>query len=571
MHGVAARRAAHEARKPCPALVPLTDVVTSPGLRTVAKGVGAVAALIAVITLLARLAGFGRNLVFARTVGTTCIGDTYVAANTVPNIIFEIVAGGALASLVVPMLSGAIASGDHERARRTASSLLTWTILILVPVSGLLALMARPLAEALLSGSSCSGAVELGTRMLLVFAPQVVLYGVGIVLTGILQAHGRFAGPALAPLLSSIVVAVAYLLYRLSAGVPDSVDDLATGSELILSVGTTIGVVVLALVLLIPLRGTGLRLRPSVGFPAGVAPRVRRLAAAGIATLAAQQVAVVVAIRLANDGAPEGTQVLYLLAMTVFLLPWGAVAVPLATSAFPRLSASCERGDEPSYRATLAPTAAAVLIGCLVGSAAMIAVAEPAARIFVQGTGVPDADLTVARLAATIVAFAPGLAGYGLVAMLTRALYARGLWKEPTLAVVGGWFLTVAADIGLAAALPETARGVALAAGHSLGVIVAGIALIVMTVRSAGPESLGGLARVGSVALVAVAAAGMSGRLLAEAWDGGGVFLAVLQVLAVGTVVLLVAGATMMVLARESMRAVLRGLRRPDIVQEEVQ
>ena len=545
--------------------------MSSPGLRTVAKGIGAAAALIAVLTLLARLAGFGRNLVFARTVGTTCIGDTYVAANTVPNIIFEIVAGGALASLVVPMLSGAIASGDHERARRTASSLLTWTVIILVPISGLLALLARPLAEALLSGSSCSGAVELGTRMLLIFAPQVVLYGVGIVLTGILQAHGRFAGPAVAPLLSSVVVAVAYLLYRLSAGVPDSVDDLASGSELILSLGTTIGVVVLALVLLIPLRSTGLRLRPSVGFPAGVAPRVRRLAAAGIATLAAQQIAVVVAIRLANDGAPEGTQVLYLLAMTVFLLPWGAVAVPLAISAFPRLSASAERGDEDSYRKTLAPTAAAVLIGCLLGSAAMIAVAEPAARIFVQGTGVPDADLTVTRLSDTIVAFAPGLAGYGLVALLTRALYARGLWKEPTLAVVGGWLLTVAASIGLAAALPETARGVALAAGHSTGVLVAGLALIVMTVRSAGRESLGGLARIGAAAVVAVILASSAGRGLAEVWDSGGVILAVVQVLSAGVVVLLIAAAVMMVLARASMRAVLRGLRRPDTVPEEVQ
>lgn len=543
--------------------------MTSPGLRTVAQGVGAAAALIAVITLLARLAGFGRNLVFARTVGTTCVGDTYVAANTLPNIVFEIVAGGALASLVVPMLSGAISSGDHERARRTASSLLTWTILILLPVSGVIALLARPLSEALLSGSSCSGAAELGSRMLLIFAPQIVLYGVGIVLTGILQAHGRFAGPALAPLMSSVVVAGVYLLYRLSAGVPESVDDLSTTSELILSVGTTVGVLALAATLLIPLRSTGLRLRPSLGFPAGVAPRVRRLAAAGIATLAAQQIAVVVAIRLANDGAPEGTQVLYLLAMTVFLLPWGALAVPLATSAFPRLSAAYERGDEQSYRSTLAPTTAAVLIGCLFGSAAMFAVAEPAARIFVQGTGVPGSQLAVDRLADTIVAFAPGLAGYGLVALLTRALYARGLWRGPTLAVVGGWLLTVAADIALAATLPDTARGVALAAGHSLGVIAAGIALVAVTVRSAGRASLIGLSRAGAAALVAAAGAAAAGRLLADAWDGGQVLLAVLQALSVGVVVLLVGGAIMMVLAREASRAVLRGLRRPDTVQEE--
>lgn len=530
----------------------------------VVRGVGAAAALIAVITVLARLAGFGRNVVFARTVGATCVGDTYVAANTIPNIIFEIVAGGALASLVIPMLSGAIASGDSERAERTASSLLSWTILILLPISGLIALLAKPLSEALLSESSCSGAAELGSRMLLVFAPQVMLYGIGIVLTGILQAYGRFTMPALAPLLSSLVVAGVYVTYRLSSGVPDSIKDLGTSSELILSVGTTIGVVVLAMVLLIPLRATGLRLRPSLRFPAGIGPKVRRLAMAGTATLAAQQIAVVVAIRLANDGAPAGTQVLYLLAMTVFLLPWGALAVPLATSAFPRLSAAYERGDEHSYRTTLAPTTSAVLIACLVGSAAMIAVAEPAARVFVQGTGVPDSDQTVIHLAGTIVAFAPGLAGYGMVALLTRALYARGLWKAPTVAVVGGWMLTVFASIWLAAAFPDTSRGLALAAGHSIGVLVAGAALIAVTVHSAGREAVRGLTRIGAAGLFAAILAAGAGRTLAENWDSGGVGMAVVQGLSAAILVFLITVISMMLLVGGPIRDVLTGLRRPE-------
>ena len=76
------------------------------------------AALITVLTVLARLAGFGRNLVFARTVGFNCLADTYFTVNTVPNILYEIVAGGALASLVVPLLAGAINRGDSEHADR---------------------------------------------------------------------------------------------------------------------------------------------------------------------------------------------------------------------------------------------------------------------------------------------------------------------------------------------------------------------------------------------------------------------------------------------------------------------
>ena len=74
--------------------------------RRAAQGVAGAAALIAVLTMLARLAGFGRTLVFTNTVGADSTGDTYLAANNVPNIVFEVVAGGALAALVVPMLAG---------------------------------------------------------------------------------------------------------------------------------------------------------------------------------------------------------------------------------------------------------------------------------------------------------------------------------------------------------------------------------------------------------------------------------------------------------------------------------
>ncbi len=183
--------------------------------------------------------------------------------------------------------------------------------------------------------------MALAARFLLVFAPQVVLYGIGIVLTGVLQAHRRFAGPAIAPLLSSVVVVGAYLLFAAIGGSSD-VEDLTTPAELVLSVGTTLGVVVLSLSLLVPLRGLRLGLRPALRFPVGAAPRVRRLALAGVLTLAGQQLVAVVAIRLANDGTPDGTQVVYAAGLTLFLVPWAALAVPLATSAYPGLS---ERAD----------------------------------------------------------------------------------------------------------------------------------------------------------------------------------------------------------------------------------
>jgi putative peptidoglycan lipid II flippase len=532
----------------------------------VATGVAAAALLISVLTLLARMAGFGRTLVFTNTVGAGSTGDTYLAANSVPNIVFEVVAGGALAGLVVPMLAGGIATGDREQVRRTASALLGWTLLLLVPLAGLLALLARPIAEVLLGADGTDPAkVDLAARFLLVFAPQVVLYGIGIVLTGVLQAHRRFAGPALAPLLSSLLVAAAYLLFA-GIGGGQQVEDLSTPAELVLGVGTTLGVVVLSLSLLLPLRGLRLGLRPALRFPVGAAPRVRRLAVAGVLTLAGQQLVAVVAIRLANDvGAPDGTQVAYFAGLTVFLLPWAALAVPLATSVYPGLSERAELRDERGFRRTLAPVVVLTVVSSAVAAAGLVAVSGPLARVFFAAD---DDGSAAAALQPTIVAFAPGLLGYGLVALLSRALYARGLWRAPTVCVAGGWLVAVVADVVLARALPAADRAMALGAGHTVGVTVAGLALLVVVRTVAGAGALAGLARTGLPALLAAVLGGGAGLLVARALgahpvpDDGVLAALGVGVLAGGTV-LVVAAATMMGTARRPLLAAVRGLRTP--------
>src|SRR4051794_15867713 len=459
---------------------PPADVST----RQAVRGVAGAAALIAGLTVLARLAGFGRTLAFTNTVGADSTGDTYVAANTVPNIVFEIVAGGALASLVVPMLAAGIAAGNHEQVRGTASALLGWTVLVLAPLAVVIALFAEPIASLLLAGRG-PDEVALASRFLLVFAPQVVLYGIGIVLTGVLQAHRRFAGPAIAPLLSSLVVAGAYLLFAGMGGARE-VDRLSTPAELVLGVGTTLGVVALSLSLLVPLRRLRLGLRPSLRFPVGAAPRVRRLALAGILTLAGQQLVAVAAIRLTGGDAPDGSLVVYGAGLTLFLVPWAALAVPLATSSYPGLSERAELGDDTGYARALAPVTALVVTATAGAAALLIAVAGPIARVFLSS----GTDAGVAALRDTTIAFAPGLVGYGLVAVLTRALYAQGIWKAPTVCVVGGWLVATVADVVLAGALPAADRAAALGAGHTLGVTVAGIALLVVVARTAPAGSL---------------------------------------------------------------------------------
>ena len=530
--------------------------------RQLARGVAGAAALIAVLTLLARLAGFGRTLVFTNTVGAGSTGDTYLAANNVPNIVFEVVAGGALASLVVPMLAGGIATGNRDQVRRTASALLGWTLLVLTPLAVLVAVFAEPIARLLL-GAGDEAEVGLAARFLLVFAPQVVLYGVGIVLTGVLQAHRRFAGPAIAPLLSSVVVAGAYLVFAGIGGSGD-VADLSTPAELVLGVGTTLGVVALSLSLLVPLRGLRLGLRPTLRFPVGAAPRVRRLALAGVLTLAGQQLVAAVAIRLANDGTPDGTQVVYAAGLTLFLVPWAALAVPLATSVYPGLAERAEEGDEAGFRRALAPVAVFTVATAAVAAALLVAVSGPMARVFLAR----GSDDVVGALRDTIVAFAPGLVGYALVALLTRALYARGLWKAPTVCVVGGWLLAVVADVVLSAVLPPEDRGWALGAGHSLGVTVAGLGLLVVVARVAGGPALHGLPRTGVVALLAAGLGGAAGLAVSRALGSdpvpdGGVFAAIGAGALAGGAVLLVAAAVMMGGARGPLTAAFRALRAP--------
>jgi putative peptidoglycan lipid II flippase len=186
---------------------------TSPRAGSAAPGVFAAAGLIAAVTLAARVFGFGRWLVFSQSVGTTCVGSVYQAANQLPNVVFEVAAGGALAAVVVPIIAGQLARADHAGATQTASAMLTWTLTVLVPLSILLAAAAGPLSTLMVDGQRCSGSTDVMASMLVVFAPQIALYGVAIVLAGVLQAHRRFLAAALAPLLSSVVVMAAYLLY----------------------------------------------------------------------------------------------------------------------------------------------------------------------------------------------------------------------------------------------------------------------------------------------------------------------------------------------------------------------
>ncbi|MPZ28519.1 MAG: virulence factor MviN [Micromonosporaceae bacterium] len=480
------------------------------GVRT-ARIAGA-AALIAGLTVVARVAGFGRTVVFAWAVGDNDLGDIYLAANLIPNIVFEIVAGGALASLVVPLLAGAVAAGDRAAVVRTTSALLTWAVVLLVPLAGGLALAAGPVIEALARDAE-PAQVTAGARMLRVFAPQLPLYGIGIVLAGVLQAHRRFAWPVLAPLLSSVTVAIAYLTFVAVDGRGTDVAGLSPPGLLVLAVGTTLGVVVLAGCLVPPVLRLGVRVRPLWRFAADARARLGGLAAAGAVTVAVQHLALLVVMWRGLAG-PEGTWVLFTLAQTVFLVPWAVLAVPVATAAYPGLAEAAATGRAERYRATLASTTRAALLLSALGAAGLVALAVPIATLV--GLVMPGAGLdSVDRLAAGIAGFAPGLVGYGLFAVLSRALYARGDTTAAALAAAAGWAAVAGSAVGLAAVLPDGQRVPALAVANAVGMTVLGAGLLAGVLRGAGRAALAGLPRTALVVVPAGGAAAVAGWAVA--------------------------------------------------------
>jgi putative peptidoglycan lipid II flippase len=546
---------------------------TEPGpQRQAGRGIGRAAVLIGGITVLARVVGFGRQLVFAHTVGSTCLGTAYATANQVPNIIYDIVLGGALTSAVVPVLAVAAVGRTAGRApgpaqagpaqagtaradaetSQIASALLTWTVVLLTPASILLVAVSGPLTSLLLAGvPGCRPAAstqEVSSQMLAVFAPQILLYGLAVVLYGILQAHRRFTAPALAPVLSSLVVIAAYAAFvPLGGSFRNHLSALPLPAELMLSVGTTAGVAALGLTALGPALRLRLRLRPTLRFPAGVARRVRGLAAVGVAALVAQDASLLVVIVLANGHQGQGALVLYNYGWQMFFVPYAVLAVPIATSAFPALSAA----DGTGFDRTAAASTRAVMLVSWLGAALLVGAALPASRLF----ALPPAGAR--QLAVIFAAFAPGLVGYGLAANLSRVLFACRRSRLAAVALVAGWLVVIVADLAIVPAVPARLVVPALGLGNTIGLTVAGLALVAAVRSVRGGAALRGSGRAALAGLGGAVAAGAAGASLSAAISARGALpnaaVAVLACLAAtaafGAVVLVLDGRDLRALA----------------------
>jgi putative peptidoglycan lipid II flippase len=498
------------------------------------RGVASTAAVLAALTLASRLLGFGRWLVFSKTVGDTCLGDVYTATNKLPNVLFEIVAGGVLAGVVVPVVARHLGAGRDTEAARTTSALLGWTLVVLTPAA-LVALVGAPLYARVFVSSSCAGGVGVGAALLMIFAPQVWLYGLAVVAAGVLQAHHRFVAAALAPLLSAAVVIAAYLVFAAVAS-PAGVDDpaLLSGTAVaVLGWGTTAGVVVLAATTVVPLSRLGVRLRPTLRFAPGDAGQIGRIAGAGVVGLVAQQLTTLFAVWVAQRSGDPGAVTRNEWANAVYLLPYAVLVAPLLQVVFPRLTEVADEGWDATAT-TLRSVGRPVVVLAGLGAAVLAATAVPVARVFVLGPGSGRTE----ALALPIAAFAPAVLGFSLLGLANRVLLSHRRARATGVMTVTGW-LVVAVGVGVTAALDlGSATVTGIAAATSVGMAAGAVVGWVAIRRAAGGVRFGlgrTLAAVLPLSVVVGVLVGWPARAAAEL-SLGPALLAALAAAAVATV-----------------------------------
>lgn len=465
------------------------EISATQGAKTGAS-LGAKAGQVGTFTLASRLLGFLRWVVQAATVGSGAMAGAYSSANQIPNVFYEVVVGGALAGTVVPLLAGAIAHGQREKVRETASGLLGLTLAVLVPLAVLMALFAEPLAQLLVTSDTRMGADKAaiaywgGSHQLVVaflrmFALQIPLYGLGVVLTGVLQAYNRFTWPALAPIFSSLVVMLTYGIYG-------ALIDAGHYAQAVLTLGwgTTAGVAALSLPLLWPVHRLGLGLRARLRLPAGTFTQLRSLAGAGIAALIAQQISVLTVVAVARRYGSAGTIAIYQYTQAIYVLPYAVLAVPLATVVYPQLAARlAAKHVSRETKDLIANSTALVTLAACVGSGALMLGAPVAQQVFGLITAVD-------YMGAALVAFAPGLVGYALIYQLTRVLYVLDAARSAALATCLGWLVVAGASWVFSANAKGSAVLVYLGAASSAGMSLAGVALALVLARRVGARAL---------------------------------------------------------------------------------
>jgi putative peptidoglycan lipid II flippase len=383
--------------------------------------------VMAVGTLLSRVSGFGRVFAMAYAFGfvRTRLTDTYNLANTTPNIIYDLVLGGVLSATLLPVFVHRLSADDEDDAWRSISAVVTVVVVVLVGITAAFALLAPWIVRLYTLGNHGRDAGDqraVATYLLLLFAPQVFFYGIVTLTTAILHARRRFAAPMFAPIFNNLIV-IAVLL-----SVPHVAHSLQLHAIrhdhralLLLGLGTTAGVVAMALVQFPALRGARARLRPVWAPGDELVRTVLRLSGWTFGFSVLNQIALWVALVLANrhTGDLSAYQAAY---SYFFLLPYGIFAVSLMSALQPDLAERWAQADTDGYRQRLSVgirTISAVIVPAAVG---YVVLAEPIVKLLLQHGRFTAHDT---HTTATVLAvMAVGLPAFSVYLLLMRAYQA---------------------------------------------------------------------------------------------------------------------------------------------------
>ena len=386
-------------------------------------------------TAVSRATGFARTVLIATALGSALFADAYTVANTLPNILFILLIGGALNAVFVPQLARAMAH-DTDGGTAFTDRLLTVTLVGLLAVTGAAWVGAPAIVDlyADFSGAQRDLTITFARYCL----PQIFFYGAFTMLGQILNARGSFAPMAWAPVVNNLVVVATFGLYLGIAGTANRAEELSASSTRLLGLGTTAGIAIQAAALIPFLYSAGFRWRPRFDWRGAGLNKLARLAGWMVAVVVVTQLGYLVVTRLATQAsvAAERTGIAfgvgysaYSNAHLLWLLPHSIVAVSLLTAVLPRMSRAASIGSIDAVRDDLARAMRATAV-LTVPAALFFLVLGPqvATSIFLHGQMTVNDTYAIGYM---LSAFGLGLIPFSAQYLMLRTFYALDDAKTP--------------------------------------------------------------------------------------------------------------------------------------------
>jgi putative peptidoglycan lipid II flippase len=382
--------------------------------------------------LVSRATGFVRTAALGAVLGAGLAGDAYATATMLPGIVYEVLLGGTLAGILVPVLVRA-KNTDHDRGQAYAQRLLTLTTLVLAAVTAAATLMVPFLVSVLTTGDTTSGSRSLVTWWSYLVIPTVFCYGLGAVLTAVLNARGHFATPTWAPILNNLIlITAAGLFLALPTAAHLTPDTITTTQISLIGAATLLGVVAQTAGLWPAARRVGLRWRWRFDFRSLQVGELARLGGWLMCSVAPSQIAVFAAIALLKAAGDHGGPgpFIYNNGWLMLMMGYGIAALPVITALQPRISTTASHNHAEALK-HLATGTRIVAVTLAPATVALVVFAQPLATVLFAWHRYTPAQ---AADTGTVIAVAGCcLIPYAINQAQTFAFYALGDARTPAL------------------------------------------------------------------------------------------------------------------------------------------